>query len=298
MRLLIAGWQGQIASALVAMAPSRADVTSFAAGRPALDLCELPTLQRALSEARPDVIINAAAYTAVDNAESDVDAAYALNRDGPRMLAELAADYGAPLIHLSTDYVFDGQLDRPYKEADRAEPVTVYGQSKLAGEQAVATASPKHIILRTSWVYSETGKNFVRSILDKAGSASAIDVVSDQIGTPTYANDLAAAIFDVAAAIVKRPENDPAWGIYHASGGGEASWFTLAQAVMCEARAQGLPAADVKAIASSEYPTAAARLTNARLDCSKLQSVLGIQLPEWQDAVRTCVRNIALASAS
>lgn len=298
MRLLIAGWQGQIASALVALVPKRDDVSSFAVGRPALDLCELPTLQRALSDAQPDVIVNAAAYTAVDKAQSDAEAAFALNRDGARMLAETAAEAEVPIIHLSTDYVFDGQLDRAYKEDDDTTPQTVYGQSKLEGEKAVARVNPRHIILRTSWVYSAVGTNFVRSMVDKAARQDTIDVVSDQLGTPTYAPHLASTLIDVAARICGRAANDPVWGVYHAAGTGEASWFDLGNRVMREAMDYNLAVAKINPIGLADYATVAPRLRNARLDCSKLDAQFDLRLPAWHDGVRDCVKHIAMADAN
>jgi len=292
MRLLIAGWQGQLASALVELVPAREDVSSFAVGRPALDLCELPTIQRAMSDAWPDVIINAAAYTQVDQAETECEAAFALNCDGARMLAKTAAAKGIPIIHLSTDYVFNGDLDRPYREDDATEPRTVYGRSKLAGEQAVMSANVKHIILRTAWVYSATGTNFVRSILAKAGTHNRIDVVSDQTGTPTYAPHLASLIIDLAVRVKDTPEADPVWGIYHAAGGGETTWFGFAKAVLAGYEPGGGPVATINPISTKDYPTSAPRLANARLDCSKLHAQTGLRVPTWQDGLAACLARV------
>ncbi len=298
MRLLIAGWQGQIASALVAQVPSRDDVSAFAAGRPALDLCELPTLQRALSEADPDVIINAAAYTAVDQAETDEAAAFALNCDGARMLAELSALKCVPIVHLSTDYVFDGQLDRPYREDDRTQPQTIYGRSKLAGERAVVAANPRHIVLRTSWVFSSSGSNFVRSMFETARKAETVNVVTDQIGSPTYAPHLASVILDVAAHVSGREDDDDIWGTYHVAGSGEASWFDLAREVMSESDRRGGPSCKVNKILSQDYPTVAARLANSRLDCTKLDDRFGIRMKDWTSGVRDCVDALMSLRAS
>ena len=165
MRLLVTGWQGQLAQALVARAVGARDVQACAVGRPALDLCSLPTIERAMSEVRPSVVINTAAYTAVDAAESDEAAAHALNADGAGMIARVAAQKGIPIIHISTDYVYDGTKTCPYVETDPTNPVNAYGRSKLAGELAIARSNPRHLILRTCWVYSATGKNFVKTML-------------------------------------------------------------------------------------------------------------------------------------
>ncbi|MGI9408122.1 MAG: dTDP-4-dehydrorhamnose reductase [Hyphomicrobiaceae bacterium] len=295
MRLLIAGWQGQLARALVELVPGRDDVSSFAVGRPALDLCEQPTIQRAMSDAKPDVIVNAAAYTAVDAAESDVDATFALNRDGARMLAEAAAARDIPIIHISTDYVFNGDLGRPYREDDAVDPQTVYGRSKLEGELAVAKANPRHIILRTSWVYSASGSNFVRAILAKTEQQDAIDVVCDQHGSPTYAPHLAATIIDIAVQVTGLAADAPVWGVYHAVGSGEASWFELAQALLGESGRTGV---QVNPIAASQYPTAATRPADSRLDCSKLETQFGLRLPHWHDGLTACLDRLARDAAS
>lgn len=298
MRVLIAGWQGQVASALVALVPSRDDVSSFAVGRPALDLCELPTLQRAMSDADPDVIINAAAYTAVDEAETNEAAAFALNRDGARMLAKSAYDKGVPIVHLSTDYVFDGCLDRPYREDDSVGPQSVYGRSKLEGERAVIEANPRHVVLRTSWVYSETGSNFVRSMFEKARTSQPVDVVTDQIGSPTYAPQLAMSIMDVAARVAGCGEEDDLWGTYHVAGAGEASWYDLACEVMNASDRAGGPRTEVNPILAQSYPNVAPRLANARLDCTKLRDQFGIRMDDWRHGVRDCVVNLVTSSSS
>ena len=199
-------------------APSAPDIEACAIGRPGLDICNSPTIERALSDIRPDVVINTAAYTAVDDAEGDQERASALNRDGAGMLAAAAARRGTPIIHLSTDYVFDGTKASAYVEDDATGPTSVYGQTKLEGEHAVAAANPKHLILRTAWVYSPWGKNFVKTILTHAGKGTDLKVVNDQIGSPTYAPHLAQAILDVARKIVSAKDDGVAWGIYHAAG--------------------------------------------------------------------------------
>ena len=290
MRLLIAGWQGQIARALVEQAPAAHDITALAVGRPALDICEAATITRAMTDFRPDVIINTAAYTAVDQAETEPDAAFALNRDGARLLALAAAKKGAVLIHLSTDYVFDGAKAGPYVEDDTTAPLNVYGHSKLASEAVVRAATPRHIIVRTSWVHSAMRRNFVRSMLEKAHAGEAVRVVDDQIGAPTYAPHLAEALLTIARRALAG--GDGVWGTYHAAGAGYVSWCGLAREVFRVSALHGGPSASVTAIKSADYPTRAARPLNARLDCGKLATGLGTRLPSWQSGVEACVTRL------
>ena len=301
MRLLIAGWQGQVARALVEIAPGAPDITALAVGRPALDLCEPASITRAMTDFKPDVIVNTAAYTAVDQAEREPDAAFALNRDGARLLAAAAAKRGAALIHLSTDYVYDGRKSAPYVETDATGPLNVYGRSKLEGEEAVRKAAPRHVILRTSWVYSATGRNFVRTMLAKAAESSRssqpLRVVDDQVGSPTYAPHLAEAVLSVARRIVAGGSDD-VWGTYHAAGAGHASWCGLAREVLRVAAANNAPTATLTAIAAKDYPTLAGRPLNARLDCGKLSATFGIALPAWEAGVETCVARLLAGSGT
>lgn len=294
MRLLIAGWQGQIARALVEAAPGRPDVTACAVGRPALDICEVKTIERALAENRPDVVINTAGYTAVDDAETEQERAQALNGDGPRLLAEAARQRGAAIIHLSTDYVFDGTKPTAYAEADPVRPATVYGRSKLAGELAVAGANPRHVILRTSWVFSPFGNNFVTSILAKAKTGAATRLVADQTGNPTYAPDLAEAILDIAARIAGLGVTDEIWGTYHIANSGHATWLDIGRHVLASAHPER--AGDVEAIASADYPTRTPRPRNATLDCSKLEAAFGIKLRPWREALDDCLARLSRPS--
>jgi len=291
MRLLIAGWQGQVARALVEMAPGRPDVSGCAVGRAALDICEAKSIERALSSISPTVVINSAAYTAVDKAESDEARAFALNRDGARLLAEAAAKRNIPIIHLSTDYVFDGLKREPYTEDDPTAPATVFGRSKLEGERAVAAANPKHIILRTSWVFSPGGRNFVKTMLTQAAEHASVRVVDDQRGSPTYAPHLVTAVLDLAS-MISQPGAEVPWGVFHAANAGTATWHGLAEEVFRRSRALGGPAAEVEAIRSADYPTPAPRPANAQLDCTKLADTFGLRLPPWQDGVGDCVARI------
>jgi len=292
MRLLITGWQGQLARSLVEAGAARPEITALSLGRPALDLCARPSILRSLSDHRPDVIINTAAYTAVDKAETDRDAAFALNRDGTGMLAEAAAAQGIPIIHVSTDYVFDGTKPAPYVETDPTGPGNVYGASKLAGEQAVAAENPRHVILRTAWVHSPFGQNFVKTMLRLAASKPRLGVVADQHGNPTYAPHLATAILDLAAAIDRSQPDGVPWGIYHAAGSGETTWHGLANAVFAHSKSLGGPGAEADPIPATAYPTPAARPANSRLDCGKLAKAFGIRLPPWQEGVTQCVARL------
>jgi dTDP-4-dehydrorhamnose reductase len=292
MRLLIAGWQGQIARGLVEAAPACPDVRACAVGRAALDICEARSIERALSQIEPSVVINSAAYTAVDKAETDVERAFALNRDGARMLAEAAAKRGIPIIHMSTDYVFDGSKAEPYVEDDETAPATVFGRSKLEGEAVVRSANPRHVILRTAWIYSPSGRNFVKSMLEQAASRDRVRVVDDQRGSPTYAPHLVAAILDVARQLSGRKGADGPWGIYNAAGTGTTTWRSFAEEVFRRSAALGGPVAEVEPIASADYPTPAPRPANSQLDCSKLERTFGLRLPPWQEGVAECVERL------
>jgi len=291
MRLLIAGWQGQVARALVELAPSAADVEAFAVGRPGLDLCNAATIKRAMTDFHPDVIINSAAYTAVDKAESEQEAAFALNRTGAGLLAEEAAKRGAAIIHISTDYVFDGRKSAPYAETDAVAPQNVYGHSKLQGEQAVRQMNPEHVIARTAWVYSATGSNFVKTMLRLAGERDSLRVVDDQVGNPTYAPHLAKALLEIARKVRHTPRADQ-WGTYHLAGLGDVSWCGFAREVFRVSAELGGPSASVTPISTADYPTPAARPKNSRLDCSKAEQMFGVALPDWREGVRECVMRL------
>ncbi|MGE0052731.1 MAG: dTDP-4-dehydrorhamnose reductase [Hyphomicrobium sp.] len=293
MRLLITGSHGQVARAFLDVAPAASDIEACAIGRPGLDICNSPTIERALSDIKPDVVINTAAYTSVDDAEVEAERAMALNRDGAAMLAAAAAKRGTPIIHLSTDYVFDGAKATPYIEDDPTAPQSVYGHTKLEGERAVAEANPQHIILRTAWVYSPFGKNFVKTILTHAGKGTDLKVVNDQIGSPTYAPHLVEAILGVARKLSAPGGTDAKpWGVYHAAGGGEASWYEVARAILESSAKLGGPVTSLSAIGTDGYPTRAKRPHNSRLDCTKLQRAFGIVQPDWHEGVSVCVARV------
>ena len=290
MRLFIAGWQGQVARSLVEAATRRDDIEACAMGRPALDLCEQPTILRALEQERPDIVINTAAYTAVDQAESEPEKAHQLNCEGAGRLASAAEALGVPIIHLSTDYVFDGIKPTAYDESDPTNPQSVYGRTKRDGEIAVSAANPKHLIVRTAWVHSPFGKNFVKTMLRLAQEKTELRVVADQTGSPTYAPHLADALLAMAAASIGNTATE--WGTYHACGSGEATWHALAEAVFEAARKE----VTVEAITTADYPTPAPRPANSRLDCSKLREVFGLELPAWQEGATDCVARLLEAS--
>jgi dTDP-4-dehydrorhamnose reductase len=292
MRLLIAGWQGQIARGLVEAAPACPDVKACAVGRAALDICEARSIERALAHIEPSIVINSAAYTAVDKAETEEERAFALNRDGARMLARAAARRGIPIIHISTDYVYDGRKAQPYVEDDPTAPATVFGRSKLEGENAVREANPRHVILRTAWVFSPSGRNFVKTMLAQAGERGKVRVVDDQRGSPTYAPHLVAAILELARQLSARKGDDGPWGVYHAAGTGTTTWRGFAEEVFRRSAALGGPAAEVEPISSADYPTPALRPANSQLDCAKLERTFGLRLPAWEEGVRECVERL------
>ncbi|KPH81496.1 dTDP-4-dehydrorhamnose reductase [Bosea vaviloviae] len=291
MRIVVTGREGQVARALVERAAG-AGAMLVAVGRPELDLERPETIGPALAAARPDVIVNAAAYTAVDLAESAEATALAVNGAGAGEVAAAASRLGVPVIQISTDYVFDGGLGRPYREDDATGPISAYGRSKLAGEQAVAAATPDHAILRTAWVYSPFGRNFVRTMLRLGTERSEVGVVADQIGSPTSALDIADAVLAVARNLVERPDDAALRGIFHMAAQGEASWAEVAEAAFADAKAAGRKPVQVKRIATSDYPTPARRPANSRLDGARLASIHGVSLPHWRGSLTTCVARL------
>ena len=279
------------------VAPARQDITAFAIGRPGLDICEPRSVERALGDIRPDVLINLAGYTDVDGAESEPDLAFALNTVGARLLAEAAARRDVPIIHISTSYVFDGQKNSAYAETDLANPSTVYGKSKLAGESEVQRANPKHIILRAGWIYSPFGRCFVGNILQRAQLGMALKVVNDQYGNPTYAPHLVDAILAVAGQLTSRPHDDIPWGVYHATGAGAATWYDVAREIILKSEQLKGLSASVEAISSAEYSTRSQRSANSQLDCAKLERNFGVSLPAWQTGVQECVERLLAADS-
>ena len=296
MRIVVTGRDGQVARSLIERAPGRGfEVVPI--GRPEFDLAgPADGIASAIADARPDVIISAAAYTQVDKAESEPELAFAINEHGARAVAQAARRLAVPLIHLSTDYVFDGTKASPYVEDDPAAPPGVYGASKLAGEGAVLAEHPNTAVLRTAWVYSPFGANFVKTMLRLAASRDEIGVVADQIGNPTSALDIAGGILTVAANL--RAGSDPGLrGIFHMTAAGEASWAEVAEAVFAASAEAGGPTASVKRIRTADYPTEAKRPANSRLDCGKLARAHGVRLPEWRLSVKEVVNRLVQAGA-
>jgi dTDP-4-dehydrorhamnose reductase len=288
MRLIISGWHGQIARALADEALSSADVQAFAIGRPALDVRDPRSIERAFADVNPDLVINTAAYTAVDKAETEPELAFLLNRNGARKFAEAAARRNVPIIHLSTHYVFDGLKSAPYDETDEARPATVYGLSKLEGEEAVRQANPQHVIIRTGWVYSATGRNFFTRVLNAASGTDPLKVVADQHGNPTYAPHFATAVLTLARRLLsERAQN--AWGTYHLAGAGTATWYEFAQSINDNLERLGKKRPEIEPISTAEYPTATKRPPNSMLDCRKLEHTFDLRLPAWQDGVEASV---------
>lgn len=291
--ILITGGRGQLAQALGERAAARG-LAARTLGRPGFDFDRPETIDAAFAAHPPRLVINAAAYTAVDAAEDDAEAAFRANRDGPARLAALAAAADVPLIHVSTDYVFDGTKGAPYGETDATAPTGVYGASKRAGEEAVLASGARALILRTAWVYSARGRNFVRTMLAAAAAGRDLRVVADQRGSPTAAEDLAALILDLAAK-VDAGAAEGHWGIYHAAGSGEASWHEFARAIFAEAARYGVPTPAIAAIATSDWPTRARRPADSRLDCAKLGRVFGLALPPWRDSLARVVAALSAA---
>lgn len=289
-KILILGETGQVATALRdRLSLDAHEVKSV--GRRLADLGDPVAARAVVLEHSPDVVINAAAYTAVDKAESEPEAARALNVDGPAAAAAAAAEISAPFIHFSTDYVFDGSGGRPYTESDPTNPLGVYGQTKLDGERMTAAANPRHVILRTSWVCSPTGSNFMKTMLRLAAERDFLGVVSDQHGRPTFARDLANV---VALLIPQLPdsEDDARWGVFHATGQGDTTWYSFASAIMEESRARGGPATEIRPISTADYPTPSRRPADSRLANDKLDRIYGVRLPEWRESLTICLDEI------
>jgi dTDP-4-dehydrorhamnose reductase len=283
-RILVTGGTGQLARALAQADPARVTVV----GRPDFDFDQPDTIEKTLAAAKPDLVVNAAAWTAVDAAESDEAGAYRANAAGPARIAAFCAQTGIGLIHISTDYVFDGAKGAPYTEDDPTSPTGVYGATKLEGERLVLAACPRAIVLRTAWVYAETGKNFLRTMLNAAKKTDRLRVVADQVGCPTNADDLALAIIAVA----DRLQPTRLGGIYHAAGSGETSWHGFATEIFTNAGPLGWPAPVVDAIATADWPTPARRPADSRLDCQRLFAVFGHKMPDWRESLRRAVATI------
>ena len=285
--ILVVGRSGQLARCLVELAAQRG-TRLVAIGRPELDVEDARSIEHAVAQVEPSAIVNAAAYTAVDRAESEPGRAFAVNRDGAERIAVEAQRLGVPLIQISTDYVFDGRKSSPYVEEDAALPLGVYGRSKLEGEGAVRNACPAALVLRTSWIYSPYGHNFVKTMLRLAETRDHVRVVDDQWGSPTMANDLANAILDILGQLGRDGFSSQA-GIYHLAAQGETTWHGFASAIFAGWAGRGRPVTRLVPIRSAEYPAAARRPANSRLDCGKIERQFGIRLPPWQRSLDACL---------
>lgn len=287
--ILIIGSTGQLGRELQQIILPQGN--AIALGRSEIDLDQPDNLRHTIAEIQPQLIINAAAYTAVDKAESELDQAIAINSTAPGIIAETAQKLGAYLIHISTDYVFDGKQSHPYRETDKTNPLGVYGQTKLAGEQAIRQNCENHLIIRTAWVYGSYGKsNFVKTMLKLGTEREEIRVVADQIGSPTWARDLATAI-----AIIIPQLTPQIAGTYHYTNSGVASWYDFAEAIFEEARAIKYPLKirQVIPITTADYPTPAQRPAYSVLACEKISQVLATKRPHWRQALRNMLKDFA-----
>lgn len=283
-KFLITGAKGQVGYCLTQQLQGKHEI--LAIDRDELDITDQSAVKNAVENFHPDVIINAAAHTAVDRAETEVELSEAINVKGPQYLAEAAKDVGAAILHISTDYVFDGQREGKYKETDATDPQGVYGKTKLEGEQAVAKANDKFIVLRTAWVFGEHGNNFVKTMLRLAKTRDTLGVVADQIGGPTYAGDIARALIQIAEKIING--ETVKYGVYHFTGEPYVSWYDFAKAIFAEAISQNVLEKSplVNAISTADYPTPAKRPANSCLDLIKIQQVFGIQPSDWKKALK------------
>ncbi|MFH0264221.1 dTDP-4-dehydrorhamnose reductase [Vibrio rumoiensis] len=279
MKVLITGCNGQVGHCLVKQLEGKAEV--LAVDKAQLDITDQAAVYAIVADFEPQYIINAAAHTAVDKAEEEVELSFAINSDGPKYLAEVAENCGAVMLHISTDYVFNGMGNEPYQEIDPVGPQGVYGKSKLAGELAVIDACEKHLILRTAWVFGEHGNNFVKTMLRLAQTRDELSIVGDQIGGPTYAGDIAAALIKMLESIEAGAK--PAWGVYHYSGMPYASWYEFAQTIFDKALSKGVieHSPCLHSIPTSAYPTPAKRPSNSRLNCNKIAIQFNVTPSDW-----------------
>ncbi|OEE51108.1 dTDP-4-dehydrorhamnose reductase [Vibrio splendidus] len=285
MRILITGCHGQVGSSLIEQLANHENTEVLALDREHLDIINQDAVNAAVAEFKPSIIINAAAHTAVDKAEDEVELSYAINRDGPKYLAQAAQSVGAAILHISTDYVFEGNKVGEYVETDATNPQGVYGESKLAGEIAVIESCEKHIVLRTAWVFGESGNNFVKTILRLGENRDALSIVGDQFGGPTYAGDIASALIKIAKRITQSDSVE--CGVYHYSGLPHVSWFDFADAIFDVAVEQGVlvKKPSLTSITTDQYPTPAKRPSNSRLSTEKITQGFDIEASDWQAAL-------------
>ena len=288
-RILVTGRGGQVATSLAGALPAQG-FEPILAGRPDFTFDRPETIAATFAAARPDAVVNCAAWTAVDAAEAEEAAAFRANALGPALLAGSCAAAGIPLLQLSTDYVFDGRKGAPYVEADSPCPLGAYGRTKLAGEWAALAGNPRTLVLRTSWVFAPAGTNFLRTMLRVGAERPELRVVADQQGSPTAAPDLAEAIAAILARIRDSGWQDAHRGVFHAAGSGFTTWHGFAEAIFAAAAPFGGPRPQVRPIATADYPTPAARPADGRLDCGRLATTFGIRLPSWQEGLGRVIR--------
>lgn len=290
-RILLTGANGQLGWALRRTLSSLGDVVAQDSG--ALNLADVATLRTRIRDIAPNMIVNAAAYTAVDKAESDAERAHAVNAVAPGAMAEEAAKLGALLVHYSTDYVFNGEGERPWQETDTCDPLNVYGATKLAGERAIEATGCRHLIFRTSWVYGGRGTNFLLTMQRLMRERTELKIVADQVGAPTWCRDLAATSAQILSQIVSpmcQPVAAEPWGVYHLCNAGETSWHGFAAKIQALDAVYGMPATTrLLPIPGSDYPTPARRPLNSRLDCSKLERTFGLRMQDWDSALALCM---------
>ncbi len=291
-RILVTGGNGQLATSLALIGGARV----HRVGRPVFDYDHPDSIDSAFQAAEPSIVINAAAHTAVDLAESEPEASARANHHGPRRLAELCAQANVPLIHVSTDYVYDGTKGQPYTEVDATSPTGVYGVTKREGEAAVLAAHAQTIVLRTSWVFSPYGRNFVKTMLNAQLKTNKLRVVADQYGSPTSAPDLATAILAIVDIVESSGFKAEYAGIYHAANKGFTTWHGLATATFEEAQRHGRTMPEVAAISTQDWPTPAKRPPDTRLDCGKLGDIFGVSLPEWRPSLARTVDEVLTAA--
>ncbi|HEI6851949.1 TPA: dTDP-4-dehydrorhamnose reductase [Yersinia enterocolitica] len=285
MRVIITGAHGQVGCSLVEKFQDQDKVELLATGRDELDITNQSAVDEIIEQFKPDYIINSAAYTAVDKAEEEIELSYAINHDGVAHLAKAANKMGAVLLHISTDYVFDGENEAAYEETSPTKPKCIYGKSKLAGELAIAEAMDKFLIVRTSWVFGTHGKNFVKTMLRLGTTHECLSVVGDQFGGPTYSDDIANALVEMVKFIENG--NTPEWGCYHFSGEPHVSWYEFAKVIFNKARDKKIidKLPNLSSINTSEYPTRASRPANSRLNCNKIKAQFNIEPSNWQVAL-------------
>jgi dTDP-4-dehydrorhamnose reductase len=289
MRVLVVGRAGQIATELLARLPAHGH-EALGLEPPELDITRAESIAAAFARLRPEAVINAAAYTAVDRAEDDAALAFAVNGAGPRLLGEAAARAGIPVVHYSTDYVFDGAKGAPYTEADAPNPAGVYGASKLEGERRLHAANPRSTTLRTAWVCSPHGANFVKTILRLAGEGrEELRVVADQHGAPSFADDLAEAAVALLPRLARAGAGDPAFGVFHLTGAPHTTWHGFTVAILAGAAARGRKASRLAPITTAEYPTRARRPADGRLDCARAARVLDLAPADWRASLDRCL---------